>query len=509
VPWTVVAAAVVPVAVFGRPADRPITDRVTIGAKFVRLTAEMVRTAVVALGMSRVKDPGDITFPGVGIHRDGPGWLARFNLPAGVEAIAVIERRGALSSALRLPVDQVWPSVGPDHAGQVDLWVGMVPTSKMPAPKWALASESARTSVFDGYPIGHDERLRPVAFKPFERNVLIGGQPGSGKTYAGRAIVLGALLDPTVECWLAAFKPSEDFWDVRDYCTRYECGLDEATMTAGAEMVAAGLREVQRRQTLLGKLKRDGTITEGRTSPELAAAGIGLHPLLLVFDEAHELLADDDVARNAVRLVKQGRSAGVICVFITQVAGAGAIPPELTRIASSRWCLSVLDQIANDQVMGTGAYKRGLTGTSYRPGVDAGWGATLGIADGYAGACRAYYPTQRDLTTLLTRIKTVRTGTTYATDSDTAPRRDFLADVIRVFADAGRRRLHGATLAELLATAYPDAYAGLSQDVLSATMRDLGVPTEQVNVEGTNRRGFKIETVEAAVANRPEITGSE
>ena len=35
-----------------------------------------------------------------GMHRDGPGWLARVNLPAGLEAVKVLDRRGGLSSAL-------------------------------------------------------------------------------------------------------------------------------------------------------------------------------------------------------------------------------------------------------------------------------------------------------------------------------------------------------------------------------------------------------------------------
>jgi S-DNA-T family DNA segregation ATPase FtsK/SpoIIIE len=54
--------------------------------------------------MSGIKEPAQLSFP-TPIHRDGPGWLARVDLPTGVEAVKVIEKRGALSSALRLPVD--------------------------------------------------------------------------------------------------------------------------------------------------------------------------------------------------------------------------------------------------------------------------------------------------------------------------------------------------------------------------------------------------------------------
>jgi S-DNA-T family DNA segregation ATPase FtsK/SpoIIIE len=146
-------------------------------------------------------------------------------------------------------------------------------------------------------------------------------------------------------------------------------------------MIADGLAEVRRRQTILGRLKREGKIAEGRTDPNLARQGLGLHPLILVFDEVHELFMESEQGvKDMVRLIKQGRSAFVSVVLITQVADKDSVPPAITRCVSSRWCLSVLDQIANDQIMGTGAYKRGQTGTMFRPEVDAGWGFTVGMS---------------------------------------------------------------------------------------------------------------------------------
>src|SRR5690606_23865176 len=120
-----------------------------------------------------------------------------------VEAVTVVAARGRLSSALRLPLDQVWPAVGPDHEGQLDLWVGFQPTSKMKAPRWGLTSGDARTSIFEPFAIGTDQRQRPVSTSLFARNFLIGGVPGSGKSYAARVLALGAALDPTVELRIA------------------------------------------------------------------------------------------------------------------------------------------------------------------------------------------------------------------------------------------------------------------------------------------------------------------
>jgi len=513
--WLTLGAAAVPLAWLGRPKDKPILDRVVVGERFTRLTAEMVRAALLSLRIQGLREAGDVTFAQPGIHRDGPGWLARVNLPHGLEAAGIIEKRGALSSALRLPVDQVWPGPGPDHAGQLDLWVGYLPSSKMGAPRWALASPSARASVFDGYPVGHDERLRPINFTPFQRNVLIGGQPGSGKTFGARAIVLGALLDPTAEVWLAAFKASEDFYDVSKFCTRYACGVDDATMDDAVQMVADGLREVQRRQTLLGKLKREGKITEGRTNAQLAAAGIGLHPLVLVFDEVHELFLESKPAvADMIRLLKLGRSAGVFVVNATQVAGKDAVPPEITRVTSSRWCMSVSDQVANDQIMGTGAYKRGLSGTAYRPEVDAGWGATTGLAGTYVGPVRAYYPNEHDLAVMLRRIAQLRGAGGNSTSLEPeAPERDVVADVLRVWAYIGRPGVHWQALVQLLAREYPEVYGRHTADSLSALLRAAGLPSVDVkDADGVVRKGVRRVDLQAALESRetPEVTdGSE
>jgi S-DNA-T family DNA segregation ATPase FtsK/SpoIIIE len=511
--WVALAAVVPAVAVYGRPADRPITDRVTIGAPFTKLTAEMVRAALCALGLSKLKEPGDVKFEQPGVHRADGGWLAPVLLPAGMEAIKVIEARGGLSSALRLPLDQVWPEQGPEHTGQLHLWVSPRPVSKMPAPRWSLLNASAWSSFFEPVPVGYDERGRPVTHTLFQRNTLIGGQPGSGKSFDGRAVVLAGLLDPTVELWIAAFKASEDHYDLKPFASRYLCGVDEATLDAAADLVESVLAEIQRRQATLGKLKRAGQIDEGRTSPELARAGLGLHGLVVFFDEVHELfLHSKQAGESMARALKQGRSAGVHIVLVTQVAGRDSVPPEITRVISSRWCLSVLDQVANDQVMGTGAYKRGQTGTQFRPGIDAGWGVTSGIQDGYNGAARGYYPTGRDLVELLARIAAVRAGSVFGpVDDDRTPRRDILVDALRVYAHAGRRALHWATLAQLLADEHPESYADLTPEVLSAMLRDAGVPSEDVKTDGVNRKGAKRAAIEAAIAarggGRPGLAG--
>lgn len=507
--WTALAGVVLLSARAGAPAGHPLVDRVTLGQPFVKLTGEMVRGALCSIGIARIKEPGDLVFPPPGIHRDGAGWLARVNLPAGVEATDVLERRARLSSALRLPVDQVWPSAGPEHAGQVDLWVGYVPVSKMAPPRWGLTSGRARTSVFDVHEFGTDERQRPVATELFARNFLIGGVPGSGKSYAARTLAMIAALDPTCELKIAEFKGTADFGDLAHLCSTYTCGVDDEALAEGASMIAWGLAEAERRGRRIRAARERGEAPEGKVTPELAAKpGSGLHPVLILVDEAHELLCDKDVAEAAERLIKRGRALGLIVVLATQIPDARSVPPNITRCVNMRWCLAVQDQVSNDMILGTGAYKRGITATAYRPGHDAGWGMFTGLTE--PTAVRSHFPTPDVASAMVARATELRHGTAVGTADDQAPARDVVADVIRVFATTGAKRLHREPLAQLLGDLWPETYSGISADTIAAKLKDAGVPTEQVRAgdDNANRAGFKIEALRAAIARR-EITDTE
>jgi S-DNA-T family DNA segregation ATPase FtsK/SpoIIIE len=340
--WVALLAALPPLAWIGRPADRPITDRTTVGQRFTKLTAEQVRAALCSIGLTRIKEPGDVSFPPPGIHRDGPGWLARVNLPAGVEVTEVLERRGRLSSALRLPVDQVWPNPGPEHAGQLDLWVGYLPASRMGQPRWSLAAPSARTSVFDLAEFGTDQRQRPVKTSLFAQNFLIGGRPGSGKSFGARTLATIAALDPTCELKIVEYKGTGDFLDFAPLCSTYACGLTEDDFATGLGVLTWGLAEAQRRGERIRKAYERGEAPDRKVTPALAARpGSGLHPVVIVIDEAHELFGDEDVGKAAqgaaIRLAKRGRALGITLVICTQIPDKDSLPTGLTRCIGVRW----------------------------------------------------------------------------------------------------------------------------------------------------------------------------
>lgn len=503
--WQVAAgvALVAALARIGRPEDKPLVQGAMVATtKYRRLTAEIVREALCSLPVPGLKDPKQLKFP-QDIHRDGPGQLARVNLPHGVEASSVVGIRGKLSSALRLPVDQVWPSVGPDHEGQLDLWVGYEPASKMKPPRWSLTADGARTSVFEPMDFGADQRQRPVAAPLFQRNWLIGGVPGSGKSFFARALALGAALDPTTEFKIAEFKGTGDFTDFHDagLCSEYYCGVDDEALAGGARIISWGLAEAERRGKRIKKFREQGLAPEGKVTPELAAMpGSGLHPVVIVIDEAHELLPDAEVADAAERLIRRGRALNLIVILATQIPDGKSVPPNITRCVTMRACLAVRGYMENDMILGTGSYKAGITGTSFRPEIDAGWGMVTGMREPIA--VRAQYPTEADAKKILVRAAELRGGRPTWAEDEEVPHLDILVDVVRVW-PSDRTGLPWQRLAELLVEYRPEAYGDVTGESVSSLLRGLGVPSENVKTpDGKVPKGCKRAAVEAALERR-------
>src|ERR671916_2529437 len=90
------------------------------------------KNALGAPGKTAVRFPAPIP-------RDAPGFRADIDLPPGVTAGDVIERRDRLASGLRRPLGAVWPEADHDtHAGRLILWVGDKPMAKTKPVPWPL-----------------------------------------------------------------------------------------------------------------------------------------------------------------------------------------------------------------------------------------------------------------------------------------------------------------------------------------------------------------------------------
>jgi S-DNA-T family DNA segregation ATPase FtsK/SpoIIIE len=515
--WVALALVVPFLATRGRPADKPLTDRVSEGTRYRKLTAELVRRALTSLQMAAInsavaKDAKAISFP-VDIHRDGPGHLAIVDLPYGVEASEVIARRGKLASAMRLPLDQVWPEPAPGHTGRLALWVGYEPASQMKAPPWPLLSESAKVDVFTAFAFATTPRLDTVNVDLMYRNFLFGGQPGSGKTFALRDLVLAAALDPRTEIRGYELKGVGDFAVLESVMAEYGNGFDDETLAKCFAFIEWLYEEARRRSKRIEHYARLGKAPENKVTPELASLkGSGLHPLVAWFDELQELMTSKygkDAGEILEKVIKLGRALGIIILIGTQIPDKDSLPTGITRNVNSRFCLSVADQTANDMILGTSAYKNGYRATVFRPVDEAGWGILRGFGPG-ATAVRSYYVDTNAAARIVARAVALRTAAgnipTFPAERDMGPQHSVLDDLARVW-PGDEKSAWNETLCANLAELRPDVYGGWEAAQLTTALKphtaikvaDVG---KRIDGKSVTRRGIRHADLLTAIAER-------
>jgi S-DNA-T family DNA segregation ATPase FtsK/SpoIIIE len=487
---------------FGRPAGTPILESAFNAAKFVRLTAELTRAALMASGVG-IKDAAKIRF-NKEIYREGPGHMAEVTLPTGVIARDVIDQRDYLAAGFQLPVAQVWPEpVKGAHPGVLGIWVADRPVDRMKQPPSPLLT-CGQLDYFGPLPWGDDVRMRPLSWRLSERNSLFGGMPGSGKTLAARNVALAAALDPLVRFVISELKGSGDFDPMEQLCLdgMYASGADDRTKQHTMEILRFLDRECERRPPLIRKLAAKGLNNENKLNRAIAEADPSLFPLVAVLDELQELLTDPDLGKEAKALltsiVKRCRSLGIHLIPATQRIDKESVPKGISSNISNRMALAVQSHIETDLILGTGAYSRGARPTLFVPPADdvnpwAGWGYLAGRDQ----PVRANFIDNPTAEKIVARALAMR-GDAPPVDLSTEPGRDVLADVIRVFAHTNRRGLHWQQLAELLAADRPALYAGVTAEAVSALVRAEGVSSEVISVDGQNARGCRLRDVEAA-----------
>ncbi len=229
--------------------------------------------------------------------------------------------------------------------------------------------------MFDGVPFGRSQRGQLLNAPICERNYLIGGQPGQGKSSAGRTLSLGCALDPTVERRVYVFASNPDFDPFAPRLSRYVKGDDDAIEAGLGE-----LRELRDEVTRRGKLlERHGA---AKVTRKLSVTVRGLHRVV-GSDECHELFEHPKHGAEArvlaAKVVKKARKCGITLIFLTQSPTAASIPKDLTRNCSNGVAFAAADQVANDGLLGSGKYKQGIRATELRPGDDRGTAVTVGL----------------------------------------------------------------------------------------------------------------------------------
>ena len=395
--WPLVAVQLLAVlAHYGRPDGKHVIRPAIVAPQYAVPTPEIITRALAALGIAGINDAmrtgAGITYV-ADVHRDGDGWATELDLPHGVTAGMILQRRGQLASGLRRPLSATWPEPVPaEHEARLKLWIGFHDISKLPPVRWPLAKAGA-VDVFAGFPFATDPRGRQVAAPLFEHNWLIGAMPGQGKTSAVRVVASAAALDPLAELWTHELAGKGDLEPFARISHRYCSGLDDESVSYAAASLHMLRRELDTRSRRLKALPKearpDGKITReaGRRRSD------HLYPLVCIVDECQNLFMHavhgDQAAEDAAYVIRLGRAYGVVLVLATQRPDKDSLPTAVSGNVSVRFCLKVPGQVENDMILGTSAYRNGYSAAGFRAGTDAGLGWLR--AEGDPQIVRTYY----------------------------------------------------------------------------------------------------------------------
>jgi hypothetical protein len=256
--------------------------------------------------------------------------------------------------------------------------------------------DALRVTLWDPIPVGVDEDGETVTLSLPERNVLIGGEPGAGKSVSLSLLVAAAALDPEVDLWLFDGKVVElNMWSA---CARVFVGHDVGHAIDVLETLTAEMDV--RYQELLRRNLRKVTRAEG------------LRLQVIVIDELALFVAGAE-KKSAQRfaellrgLVARGRAAGIIVLAATQKPSTDIVPSTLRDLFGFRWALRCATRDASDTVLGSGWASEGFSASDIA-GAQRGVGLLLHEGDTPV-RLKSFHLVDDDLRTLVQRACQLR-----------------------------------------------------------------------------------------------------
>jgi S-DNA-T family DNA segregation ATPase FtsK/SpoIIIE len=383
--------------------------------------------------------------------------------------------------------------------------------ASMPQSWWPLATANS-VDIFDPFAFGTDAQGRAVSLCLAETNMLIGALPGAGKTTSLRQVLIAAALDPRSEIWCWEFKGTGDFSTISRVATRYGSGPDDVTMRSALDGLRALRKECDRRAAVIRELDREHC-PEFKVTSQVANTP-GLHPLVVAIDEAQCLFQDKQHGKEAGELAEQiiklGRALGIILIIATQRPDRDSLPTGVAANVGTRLCLRVMDQVANDMILGTSSYQRGIRATLFGHR-DRGMGYLVGQHD-LPQILRVYNVGTETAETVVDRALALRGG---AVNRDFSPSFEvekpasaqvtpsLLTDIAAVTEQG--ERLWYAEILERLAS-FGDRYADWSGEYLGEQLRAAGIQTRQIGKRDGNRtvnnKGIRTEDVRVAMEGK-------
>lgn len=260
---------------------------------------------------------------------------------------------------------------------------------------WPLLG-AARVSLWHPVPIGVDEEGRVVPVLLPEHNLLLGGEPGAGKSATLSLLVAAAALDPSVKVTCFDAKQVE-----------LACWADVSERFVGPDLDEAAAALDDLREEMDARYERLLARRRRKVEP---SDGLSLH--LVVVDElAFYLRSGERAKRQKVTeglrdLVSRGRAAGIIVVAATQKPGHETVPTWVRDLFGYRMALRCTTKDASDTVLGQGWASLGYSAASIDPSC-RGVGFLL-AEGGVPVKLRTYYLSDGDLARVAMRAGQLR-----------------------------------------------------------------------------------------------------
>ena len=232
----------------------------------------------------------------------------------------------------------------------------------IPIP-WPLAG-AGELLLWRPIPVAVDEDGSEVTVSLPERNLLLGGEPGAGKSNILQLLVAVGALDPSVRLTLLDPKLVELAGWQGSAVRLVGPNVDDAI-----DVLKGLVAEVDDRYlTLLANRARK--VTEGD--------GLPLH-LVAVEELAYYTNGPDRKAAQAFStllrdFVARGRAAGMVTVATTQKPSADVVPTYLRDLFGFRWALRCSTPDASDTILGRGWASQGYSAAQIDPAArGVGW----------------------------------------------------------------------------------------------------------------------------------------
>ena len=213
-------------------------------------------------------------------------------------------------------------------------------------------------SIWRPVHLGTDELGQSVHVTLAERNMLIGGEPGGGKSVALQLVVAHGALSPDCRLVLVDGKRVElGLWR---HCAERFIGpsIDDAIDTLGWLQTMID----ERTEWLLDHRKR-------KITPDM-----GFPVYLVAVDEIAYYSATagtppDQKRFNALNrdIVARGRAPGIIAIEATQRPSADIVPTSLRDLFGYRWAFRCSTEASSDTILGHGWASKGYTAEDIDP----------------------------------------------------------------------------------------------------------------------------------------------